>query len=73
MAIFAPSDWLPAELGISLDIHYFGTGFKMVSRFTTVSKDEILAVMKELHQQIPRNRQNFACRCLLVVRKEFSN
>ena len=32
------------KLGISLDIHCFGMGFKMASRFTTVSKDEILVV-----------------------------
>ena len=29
---------------LTLDIHCFGTGFKMASRFVTVSKDEILAV-----------------------------
>ena len=27
-----------------MDIHCFGTRFKMASRFATVSKDEILAV-----------------------------
>ena len=42
MAIFVRSDWLP-YLRISLDIHCFGTGFKMASHFATVSKDEILA------------------------------
>ena len=45
MAIFVRSDWLP-YLRISLDIHCFGTGFKMSSRFATVSKDEILAENK---------------------------
>ena len=29
---------------MSLDIHCFGTGFKMASRFATVSKEEILAI-----------------------------
>ena len=28
--------------------------------------------MKQLHQQIPRKRQNLACRCLLVGRKKLS-
>ena len=42
MVIFVRSDWLP-YLRISLDIHCFGTGFKMASHFATVSKDEILA------------------------------
>ena len=42
MAIFVRSDWLP-YLRISLDIHCLGMGFKMASRFATVSKDKILA------------------------------
>ena len=44
MAIFMRSDWLPYLLRISLDIHCFGTGFKMASCFATVFKDEILTV-----------------------------
>ena len=46
----------------------------MASCFTTVSKDEILAVYEaaSMHQQIPRKRQNLACRCLYSsVEKSF--
>ena len=46
----------------------------MASCFTTVSKDEILAVYEaaSMHQQIPRKRQNLACRCLYSsVEKNF--
>ena len=38
------ASWLTAVLGLSLDIRSFGRRFKMAFRFTTVSKDEILAV-----------------------------
>ena len=48
MAIFMHSDWLPYLLGISLDVHCFGTGFKMASLFATVFKDEILSVNEEV-------------------------
>ena len=45
----------------------------MGSRFATVSKDTILAVMKQLTQQIPRERQNLACRAVYrSVEKTFS-
>ena len=43
-----------------MDIHCFGTGFKMASRFATVSKDETTNTKK---------RQNLACWCLQVGRK----
>ena len=45
----------------------------MASRFKTVSKDKILAVNETAAPTIPRNRQNLACRCLLVERKKFSH
>ena len=48
MAIFMHSDWIPYLLGISLDVHCFGTGFKMASLFATVFKDEILSVNEEV-------------------------
>ena len=40
IAILACFDWLP-ELSVSLAIHRFATGAKMVSCFETFSKDEI--------------------------------
>ena len=58
MAIFVRSDWLP-YLRISLDIHCFGTGFKMASHFATVSKDEILAENEAAAQQIPKTGTKF--------------
>ena len=55
-----------------MDIHCFGTRFKVASRFTTVSKDELFAVTEAAAPKKPRKRQNLACRCLLVGRKKFS-
>ena len=43
----------------------------MASRFSTVSKDEILAVTEAAAPKIPRKRQNLACRCLLLGKKKF--
>ena len=40
----------------------------MASRFATVSKDEILAVNETAAPTNTKNRQNWACRCLLVDR-----
>ena len=44
----------------------------MASPFATVSKDEILPVNEvATPTPMPRNRQNLACRCLLVDKKNF--
>ena len=40
----------------------------MASRFATISKDEILAVNETAAPTNTKNRQNWACRCLLVDR-----
>ena len=53
-----------------MDIHCFGTGFKIASRFATVSKDEILGVNKAVAPKNVKKQTNLAFRFLLVARKK---